>query len=812
MTMRSVCVVFLLTSLAARSAPLSIIADGKIRTTVVRPCHPAPDELAAAQDLAHNLELMTGDQAEIRPADCIAPDQPAFHVGQTGAPEIQFETLATLGPDAVRLRRVGARIFLCGATPRATRLAVSRFLQEEAGVCWFMPGELGAFIPAATNWTVGDLDRTFAPTFRSRSMAGLSTEAERTWALHNGLIPHLRLGHNLYRVFPPALFETRPDFFPMTAGRRAPPPPNNPDQWQPCFGNPDAAAYAANVAQAHFAKDPDLNSFSLAMNDNLLLCDCPLCRALIPNRLFRGMPDASDLVFTFVSRAAREVAADYPDRMITAYAYQWCENAPSFDLPPNVAVYLTADRSFWHDSAFRAEDEDLIRRWTQRCSWVGLYDYYYGVPFAVPRLFTASSAASLQFAASNHVAGFHAGLHPFWALDGPKAWLAAQLLWQVEQNPAALLDEYYEKFFQEAQAPMRQFYDLCEAQWQNQGGRVTWLKYFKSWRQFEIFPAAVRSQARELLDQAARHATNHLTRRRVAFVSTGFRVTEIYGRIVDLVEKLTRTNRPDIVLDSLKEIRAQRSDLTRLIAQSINEVPPAIPSAMAAVFSSPPELRLAKLVATWMDAATDQPTASALKAVLTALDGLVPDAGIGWALRQAENARPLGAECLHNGGFEEPNPVGLAETAALLAALSFPSHWTPIVQRGSQPAFIRWGGEARTGVFSVRADHADYDWISQRLAARPSSVYRFAVFMKGHLSPGASVSLQAQWTDAEGETIKGSPHTLDITGAGEWTDWTELAGFSPAPPGAAFLEVQIVAEGCGRNDWILFDDASLRLL
>ena len=790
--------------LNSQGVPLYLIKDGRLEVAVVVPVQTAPEEMAAARDLATYLERMSGDTVRFVSATEASPDMSFIYVGPTGLREFFIPKVET---DTFLMRRVGRQIFLCGSTPQATHMAVYRFLQEEGGVRWFMPGELGEHVPRRQDWEVDVLNKRVSPSFLSRNLSGLATEAERTWAERNGLHALFEMGHNLHRVFPPELFGQHPDFFPMVNGQRRPPPAQGRGAWQPCFANPAAAEYAAQRAAESLKEHPERNSFSLAINDHLQLCGCSECRALVSPRRFRGMPDASDLVFTFVNRAA----AACTNGMLTAYAYLWCENAPSFNLLSNVAVYLTADRSFWHDPVFREEDEDLIRRWTKRCHWVGLYDYFYGTPYAIPRVFTTSMVESMQFAASVGVKGFTAELCPFWALDGPKAWLASQLMWDAGQDAAALLDDYYRTFYGEAAEPMRAFFEFCESRWRGQAGRVEWLKYYKNWQQFELFPAGARVEARAILEKAAQAAREDMVRRRVAFVSEGFRVTELYGRIVDVVADLAGNNVScdvNAVLARLSEVRALREELRMAVEAAHAMDPPPVPPAMEKVFPFPPEIRLAKRVAAWLKSADVEEDRIALKAELAALDRWVSEAGLELAMQQTDG----GTECLCNGGFEQPTVQGLGGQKAVRAALAFPEKWTPMMERGMQSAFTRWGGDARNGTFSLRADGANLEWTSQEAPVVPGMTYRFSVFAKGCLGSGASVSLQVYWLDERGDPLTKAPRVLDLAGAGELPGWSELAGFAEAPPEAVAAEVRIAAEGFLRGDQVLFDDASMRLL
>ena len=58
--------------------------------------------------------------------------------------------------------------------------------------------------------------------------------------------------------------------------------------------------------------------------------------------------------------------------------------------------------------------------------------------------------------------GWYAEIYSNWGLDGCKAWLASQLLWDVRQDPRALVDQYYSDFFDAASEPMKRYWERCE--------------------------------------------------------------------------------------------------------------------------------------------------------------------------------------------------------------------------------------------------------------------------------------------------------------------------------------------------------------
>ena len=355
-------------------------------------------------------------------------------------------------------------------------------------------------------------------------------------------------------------------------------PPVGSGWWNPDLGRRDVAAFAAEKAREYFATKPDALSFALGVNDGLTFGESAETLALTtPLRWFRGRPDYSNLVFTFMNRAAEDLAKTHPDNYLGALAYYWAENAPDFAVHPQVIPFLTADRSQGYDPAFRAEEQALQARWasaagatrlalrqaqgdmrskpedggrrsdvSQQSSVVsnarrlGLYDYLYGHGFLIPRIHTKLFAAYLREARRAGFIDYFAEMTPNWGLDGPQPWLVAQLLQDPEQSERRLLAEYYRRYFQEAAFPMQRFFQRCEEQWMNQPGPSYWLKHYRNESQAAIFPSAVCAELRGVLDEARRQAKSDLVRTRVRQVGDAFGVTERFVAMQEAREGLNR--------------------------------------------------------------------------------------------------------------------------------------------------------------------------------------------------------------------------------------------------------------------------------
>jgi len=352
-------------------------------------------------------------------------------------------------------------------------------------------------------------------------------------------------------------------------------------------------------------------------------------------RFFRHRPDYSPLVFRFTNSVAERVAQQYPNRYLPAYAYYWCENAPLFPIARNVVPFLTADRSRWSFPEFAAEDRGLIERWCRSgAEIVGVYDYFEGAPYLCPRPTLYTVAQSIPFEYKAGIRAFYGEGSPNWALDGPKLWLAAQLLWSPESDqpspaslrtrdqgprtkdsrsaplppvksdqtkafeqeptegkpitnnpqpitahvssprprtPAELLDIYYREFWAEAAGPMREFFALCEEVWQHQPGPPLWLRYYGDEDQAYIYTPEQRARLRIFLAAAERAARSDAVRARVAFTSNAFAITEKFADFCAAREELHRMTQREISPESMSASLPEKSNSIKAFAQEATE-------------------------------------------------------------------------------------------------------------------------------------------------------------------------------------------------------------------------------------------------
>lgn len=458
---------------------------------------------------------------------------------------IEFAPAAAAPADPLR-RRVGYvitadRVLLTADHAEDREIAASWFLEQELGARWFMPGRLGREVTRRPELRLAPATRSTEPGYLSRNLGGMDTREQQDWFRHNRLNSLFHHGHTANRIISPEDMAKDPRLAPQLNGQPFIPPKGN-TSWQPNLTSEAAIGQAASVLRTELARDSRKLTAVFGQNDSWSWDQSEATLAVIaPHRHFRHYPNYSNTLFAYLNAVAERLAPEFPDRFLSTYAYQWTENVPDFPVHPMVLPYLTADRSQWFCPDYAAEDRDLIRRWSRAGPrHFGLYDYFYGAPFYVPRPTLYAVTQPIPFAHEAGARGFYAECLPNWGLDGPKLWLAAQLLWDPRQSPGALLDEYYARFWQEAAAPMRAFIERCDRQYLQQPKPAYWLRYFKDDHQRLLFPPEVRAELRHLLETAAAQARTPRVRERVEMVRRAFALTGLFCRHDETRETLNR--------------------------------------------------------------------------------------------------------------------------------------------------------------------------------------------------------------------------------------------------------------------------------
>ncbi len=452
--------------------PLRIVADGQARAMVVLPAQCDPQTQAAADLLVRYVEESSGATLNVVAEGSCEPDQPPpirIHVGPSDYAKEHVALPEDLDGDGLVICAVDDRnLAIVGPTPWGTEFGVCEFLERYVGVRWLMPGADGDDVPKHATIDVPQTTVIQQPAFFSRLMSGYRGAAQTTWARRNRMHGRVSFHHNLYRVIPPEKYgKSHPEFFPVRDGDRFIPAPDHDHGWQPCFTAPGIVDEAVKNICAYFAAHPEATSFSLGVNDSSGHCRCERCVAASPKeKNFLGRDDRSDVYYAFCNNVIDGVLKQYPDKMFGCLAYSEVAGRPTrVDVHPRLIPFMTYDRMKWVDPELRRAGHESTRRWHEKCPKLGWYDYIYGTPYCVPRVWFHHMAEYYRFGYANGVRAMYAEAYPNWG-EGPKLYVALKLQWNPDQKVDRLLSDWYTRAVgPEAADDLAAYYAIWEGFW-----------------------------------------------------------------------------------------------------------------------------------------------------------------------------------------------------------------------------------------------------------------------------------------------------------------------------------------------------------
>ena len=260
---------------------------------------------------------------------------------------------------------------------------------------------------------------------------------------------------------------------PIIKGKKLECPSDLYNHWQPCYSNPETARIASENIRGWLRKHPDARSITLGMNDNGGYCECDACMAMdadAEKSIFSNDPrSVSASYYTFANRVAEALAGEFPTLRIGLLAYTGTIMPPRFSVHPSIVPMMTLDTlSSGMDPMVRARQDGVIARWGRKVRETGIWDYSWGGGYFIPRVDFAGHAARLKHLYANGGRAYFGENSMPDALDGPKTYLIARLLENIDADPDIILGEWYARFAgRAAERPLREIYTLAAEYWRS---------------------------------------------------------------------------------------------------------------------------------------------------------------------------------------------------------------------------------------------------------------------------------------------------------------------------------------------------------
>ena len=382
---------------------------------------------------------------------------------------------ATLRGDAACMR-------IRGGNGRGVLYGVYKFLENYAGVRYFMPG-LEKIPEGDIVLRDGNL-LSYSPYFEARRLAWNCSKNDVEWNNKNGINGHDGVNEDMYgnkQTYGSGLFVHTLGALTETGGGASP---------NPCLTSEENYQKVIKNLRKTLEKDPTVNIVSVSQNDNNNYCTCENCQA---SDAYYGNP--SGTMLAFVNKVAAELEAEYPNLVFDTLAYNYTQAAPQNIVPRhNVCIRVCSIRvCFMHpmtecDDAkgpngiqwtrtkeFLSDLED----WGKICDRIYVWDYttnfaYYIAPFS--NFGTIRENMRLYY--ENGVRGmFPQGNSQ--SVSGEfgelRTYLLAKLMWNplmTEEEYYMHMDEFLEAYYGEGWESIRAFIDLTTELASNEGSCI----------------------------------------------------------------------------------------------------------------------------------------------------------------------------------------------------------------------------------------------------------------------------------------------------------------------------------------------------
>jgi hypothetical protein len=250
------------------------------------------------------------------------------------------------------------------------------------------------------------------------------------------------------------------------------------DDWQPCFSAPGLVEEAVKNISVYFSNNPGVISYSLGVNHSFKFCECDKCSTGKTN--YAGKEFHSDKYFKWANAVVEGVLEQYPDKWFGCLSTYSVEAPPALvQVHPRIIPYMTGDRMVWIDDELEYQGKELTKQWERKTSQLGWYDYIYGSPYLVPRIYFRQLAEYYKYGYENGVQTMQAEAYPNWG-EGPKLYLASKLLWNPYLDVDALLEDWYVAAVGSTAAPLlKAFYEHWEHFWTVRIMNSNWFHTYK---------------------------------------------------------------------------------------------------------------------------------------------------------------------------------------------------------------------------------------------------------------------------------------------------------------------------------------------
>lgn len=574
-----------------QSRRIMLALNGQAATSISINNSASKAEKFAANELATYLHKITGGKFLVTSKK--NKKGANIHIGKG---------VAALGPEGFRIHTDGEKLMLTGFDDRGVEFSVYTFLEKYLGVRWLWPGELGEVVPSAPTLSIGDIDDTQSPDFlwRNRGPGGVLWGAAsgptemRARELVMGITKEHQQevqlwekrnkwggwkvygGHNLIEIFPPAEYaSSHPEYYALVKGKRDVPGPDydNKHGAQLCTTEPGVINTVVEWVNNFYDTHSDYQGVHISMNDGGGFCECDRCLSLdsgetmAPEGIDAQETKASsrrkrvitDRIFTFANQVAERVQTRHPGKFIFCFAYGPMILPPKkVQLHPQVIPQYTLWSAYKHaNSEIRQEHESIAAAWAANANRAAIYEYHINGSWpGMPRLAITNYSENIRFLKSKGIQLYQTQSGDGFSTNGLNYYVTGKLLWNTSTKENEVLNDFYEKGFESAAAPIRRFHERMEKAWTDatRNGKDITCNSLEDTGLAELFNEQLLIDCTADLDLADSLSSTEKITKRINFYRQGLNYTKLTVEAVSAAKALGPTPTRQMLTAALKAI------------------------------------------------------------------------------------------------------------------------------------------------------------------------------------------------------------------------------------------------------------------
>ena len=313
---------------AQQQKSILLVQGGKSHYSIVIPLKPTPADTRAAEILRQAIMKISGAELPIR-TDHSAAGRFEISIGNTNRlKSITDKEILTKVKDAdgFAVFSEKEKIYILGGTHKGAIYGVTSLLEKYLGCRKFSPNF--EYYPKLGDIQLPPIKFVDKPFNSLRIINGtFSLDPDyQDWQRLDNIDEVFAKGfyvHTFNRLIPwQEYFETHPEYYALMNGKRI--------HDQLCLSNPEVLRLTNEKLRQEIQLQPEKQVWSVSQNDNFSYCQCPDCQRIINEE---GSPSGP------IIRFVNQVAAAFPDKIISTLAYQYSRKPPLITKPaPNVQI------------------------------------------------------------------------------------------------------------------------------------------------------------------------------------------------------------------------------------------------------------------------------------------------------------------------------------------------------------------------------------------------------------------------------------------------------------------------------------------